>query len=358
MEYFLNFYQRKNFGDDLFVYLITNKFPNYKFHISGPKQYIKQFEKQSNIIVHYDKVLVKKINGAIRRIFKKNILQEYRTRKCDGAIYVGGSIYIEPSNMKLTDYYDSKSNMYIKNKPFYVIGANFGPYKQENFYRHFQEEFKKYDWISFREKASYELFSDIENVKYFPDMIFSIRNSYKVKKKFDNKTDYIIFSVMGKAAMKEYDLYIKQIAKYIKAYIEKGFKVVLMGMCQWQGDFNAAETINKLVNNKAEIVNYDENIDDILEIIANAKYMIGSRFHAIVTALAFDVKVYPIYYSDKTLNMLKDIGYKGDYKFIDNIAELSFDDLNKNYYKKNYVNAIELAREAEGHYMAITLTQN
>ena len=60
-------------------------------------------------------------------------------------------------------------------------------------------------------------------------------------------------------------------------------------------------------------MNYDgNNCDDIINVIQNSESILASRFHGVILGLVFKKKVLPIIYSNKTLNTLNDIGFKGN----------------------------------------------
>ena len=73
-------YSKANFGDDLFVYILANRYKNIEFYIQiqEPK-YKKAFENLHNVII---------LNEA-REVDKINV------NEFDAFVYVGGSIFIE-----------------------------------------------------------------------------------------------------------------------------------------------------------------------------------------------------------------------------------------------------------------------
>ena len=66
---------------------------------------------------------------------------------------------------------------------------------------------------------------------------------------------------------------------------------------------------------------YEGEYNKATELLGRCKYVIATRFHAVILALLFGKPVYPIIYSDKTKNVLYDIKFKGDTITINKISE-------------------------------------
>ncbi|MDD2435427.1 MAG: polysaccharide pyruvyl transferase family protein [Bacilli bacterium] len=116
------------------------------------------------------------INTRINDIIEKAI-----SYNCDGIIHIGGSIFMQSDDWryKLLAY---RKKM-IKGKPFYIIGSNFGPYKEKEYFDYYKCLFDKADDICFREKLSYNLFSDLKNVIMSRILLFQYLQQIKQLKK-------------------------------------------------------------------------------------------------------------------------------------------------------------------------------
>ena len=122
-----------------------------------------------------------------------------------------------------------------------------------------------------------------------------------------------------------------------------------MSFCSFEGDEDAVDSILKLVEGKerVEVYKYDGNIQEALSVIASCKIVIAARFHAMILGLLFDKTVIPMIYSDKTFNVINDIGFKGKYIRLEglsyfDISNFSEADLN---YKFDITNQIEDSRK-------------
>ena len=68
--------------------------------------------------------------------------------------------------------------------------------------------------------------------------------------------------------------------------------------------------------------------------MAKSDYVVASRFHCMVLAFLCQKAVFPVSYNLKIANYLKDLGFKGKYVKIENIAELNEEDYLYNFNEK------------------------
>ena len=139
---------------------------------------------------------------------------------------------------------------------------------------------------------------------------------------------------------------------------KKKYKIVLMSFCKEQGDEIAINKILKQIKDcNIEKYFYDGNINEAVSIIASSSIIVGTRFHANILGILYNKTIIPIAYSDKTINVLKDMKYKG--KIFDvremskfNVEKLTDEDL------KYKLDNIELKKEAEKHFYELDLLLN
>ena len=126
---FLYAYDRQNLGDDLFVHAITGRYPNTQFYMWSDRKNQETFSCLPNLKV------IDKDSGFVHFLHKlrPSLVARYRAwleKRCDAVVYIGGSIFMEyPNWEQLCTWWEYEA----QNRPFYVLGANFGPYHTEGY---------------------------------------------------------------------------------------------------------------------------------------------------------------------------------------------------------------------------------
>lgn len=317
MKILLDMYLNKNLGDDLFLKIISERYDNCSFVIQPLCNYKKNelpknVESIRNIITRFLNVL--------GNHFHKSFVTNYLKKKCDYYITLGGSMFIENNNKNIDS---SLYNKYFKiNKPYFIIGSNFGPYKTNKYYTSYHKVFKDAKDVCFRETYSKKLFSDLKNVRSASDLVFSLDTS-NYKKTNEKKVTISIIDLENREELKGYSIsYKNKIISIIEYFQSKKYSINLMSFCKSEGDEKAINDIylNCINKSNINIINYNGNIDEALNILSTSEYIIATRFHAMILGFLFNKKVLPIIYSEKTKNVLEDCNYKGtiiDIKKID-----------------------------------------
>lgn len=160
-------YLRNNLGDDLFVYELLSRYPNDMFYINvKSKSFAKPFENCNNAIIE-------EVNDETFNYININ--------KYDGFVYIGGSIFMEGGKVYNLDEgcCDFMEKCKKLNKPFFYISSNYGPYQTKDYFNLSRKTFKNCTDLCFRDKASYNLFSDIPSIRYAPDVAFGYNSARK-----------------------------------------------------------------------------------------------------------------------------------------------------------------------------------
>lgn len=311
---FLYAYDKINLGDDLFISSITNRYPEIYFYLWTDKQNKKTFQNLKNL-----KVVDK--DSAVVRLLKKiraSLAVRYKIwweKRCNASVYIGGSIFIEYKTWKnQIVWLNYQANHYH----FFVLGANFGPYRTEDYRKQLGKSFNKMEDVCFRDIYSLKKFQGNPKVRYAPDILFS----YPMPEVPVKKNQIFISVINCSNRDEEYDLkerekeYVENMARILKEYLKQGYNLVFSSFCHDEGD---EKEIRKIINilpyqntTRIQILNYNgRNAAQILYTLAESEYVIGSRFHAVILALAAGRPVLPIIYSDKTRNVLDDLGFTG-----------------------------------------------
>lgn len=332
---YLNAYANKNFGDDLFLYVISKRYENPFYVISKYDYYKSDFSSNLYIINSPIKMLLNKV---LRKI-KINIfdLRNKYLNNSDVCINIGGSIFMEDNNI---DKWKNDINRYMKKKDgnTYVIGSNIGPFTDKSFVKLLKDElFVDCKDICLRDQYSYGLVKQLKNVRYSPDIIFGLKNFYNIKLNEDTGKKIALISVINMKKRKKIcsqENYEQMLIELIIKLINNGYKIKLMSFCKYEND---EKTIKKLIRklrkykDKISCYYYNGKIEEALNEIAKCNIIFGSRFHANILGLVFNKTIVPMIYSDKTLNLLKDISFKGSIIDLRNIENIDFNNLKLEY---------------------------
>jgi colanic acid/amylovoran biosynthesis protein len=257
-------------------------------------------------------------------------------RKCDAMVYIGGSIFIENKDM-----FDIKMDIEqtYTDIDYYILGCNFGPYKSQEFFEKYRVVFKNAQDVCFRDRNSYELFSENPKVRVESDIVFNL-DANEIQAEQEKKILVSVINVDKRDYIPDKKSYYKKIAEICEQYLNKDYKVELMSFCKTEGDEHAIHKVLKNIKNKnrkkVKVYKYRGNINEALKRIKSSEIIIATRFHAMILGFLFEKKVMPISYSNKTVNNLKDFNYKGMIADINNIEELDINKIAENNYKINF----------------------
>lgn len=328
----INAYLVNNLGDDLFIIIMCERYKNTIFYIIESKPYTNVFNSIQNI----------KICSP----------EEVSSIKFDLQIMIGGSLFMQPKDIyNINSKFESVTNIRLSPKiPFIIIGANFGPYTEETHLKLYKKWFSTLDDICFRDMQSYNLFSELPNVRWAPDVIFNYNlHNYKHSKAVSISCIYNNQRI-GLTNYSQKD-YFKQLANISVYYIEHGYTIKFAAFCTHQGDSIAIQNILSYIPSpyikNVEICEYDGiNLDLFLSFFLDSEYIIGTRFHSIILGWLAGIPTFPIVYNIKTYNVIKSYDFKGNYVDIDNIQKCALDFIDYNRKNKYCLNCIELVNKA------------
>lgn len=325
MKVFVKFYAELNLGDDLFLKILLERYPDTTFVINARKEYKEIFKDYNNLEVYQAKATIVSRNifyRAYRFLLGKVSLKKYKQllnsnlkkayeskfKESDVFLSIGGSIFMQPKI--LPAYSDIElynlANMHFNN--IFYLGCNFGPYIDEDYRKSYESIFQKATDVCFREEASLNMFPMSKNIRNKPDIVFSLDMSKESKVK-----NSVGFSVITARNGIDEDSYIKKYVDLIKFYQKNNHKIYLFSFCSKEGDNKTIELIvNRLTDvNNINKVFYDGNIDSFLKIYSSVDKMYCCRFHSMILSMLYGQKLVPIVYSKKMTNVLEEINYKG-----------------------------------------------
>lgn len=347
----LQMYINENLGDDLFIDIIANRYPNIDFVIFGignriiPPLYNRKYK---NVHISSANKWIHKLNIISKIILKKDFLLEKELKKSDGLIILGGSVFIDGFN-RIEAF---KANILAKvrlhyqkiGKPNFVIGANFGPVYHEKFIELYNDYFKNCENVCFRDLKSKQIYSNLKNIDYAPDVIF---NKQKINNKITKKT--IGFSIIDlsdsshQKISKFKELYENKIIELINEFIDLGYEINMYSFCNKQGDNKAINRIKNSILSKEKINCYEYTNLETLEFINSFtynEYIVSTRFHGMIIGLINEQKVFPIVYDIKTKNVIDELAIN-DYCSLDDINQLKSADI-LNVKKQKNISKIQM----------------
>lgn len=335
-------YTMDNLGDDLFFQVLANRYPNVQFYLPTLNcNYKSKFKYFKNIKV-IDFFCISKFTK--HQVYKlPKLYSKYKMNKFDAVVCIGGSLFIDCKNATKRDRYVAENYSFIadweyakkKKIPYFVIGANWGPCYNQYYYDYFDRAFDSLKDLCFRDTYSYEIFKNKKNVRYTGDILMG--NEY-IKNLIDNcsKKRQVAISIVDprhkSEEFVEYEQYEKKIVEFCDILHDLNYNVALLSFCENEGDLEIAKHIYSQVidNSSIEIINYKQNCNEIIQVLAESEIIIASRFHATVLGWTLGTKVYSIVYGKKTIHLIEDCGYDYGYTGIEHISDLTLDSVLKN----------------------------
>ncbi|PEA53587.1 transferase [Bacillus pseudomycoides] len=357
---FVDIYLMFNLGDDLFLDILAKKYPHCEITVNYLGKDYDQFISQYCNVNRRKYTILNKI-GQRLKILDSITNYDKVAEEHDALIFIGGSIFREEKyhNSLYQDRIRMAQEFKKRNRPIFILGANFGPYETEEFFHDYKEFFKLCDDICFRDRYSYELFQDLPQVRYAPDIVFQMNiDEYKTEVS-KNIVGFSIIDVRHKNGLSMYyNDYVNSTVKTIELLVNRGYRCCLMSFCEQEGDLELIRTIKLFLSpevlKNVTIYNYNGNLKEAITLIASFKFFIAARFHANILALLLDIGVMPLIYSTKTTNMLRDINFnrplihmeelhlQHDENFIN---QLSHNKINLEFITKNAKNQFEKLSE-------------
>ncbi|MEH7351934.1 polysaccharide pyruvyl transferase family protein [Gottfriedia acidiceleris] len=355
MRVLIDGYFEVNFGDDLFFKTLIERYPSTTWILNtSNKKYKNIFSKEIRKIT-LGVSLYKKI--LLRTKIKKSVIEFSNYRDCDMLVIIGGSIFMDKPELK--KIYEDREKLiryfHDNGKKVFILGANFGPVRDESFIEYHKGVYKLCTDICFRDQYSYNLFNSMSNVRLAPDIIFQLKSEeFKKNKK---TVGFSLIDLENRKDLKQYsDEYENKIRELIMLYLDNDYSVSLFSFCDIEGDMKAIhKIIQKLEESyikRIKILNYTGDIVNFTKEFQCVENIIGTRFHSVILSQVFKQGLFPLIYSDKTYNVLKDINLDKHYKYIKDIENLKVKDV-YNITKTNKLYESNVFMKSEEHFMVL-----
>lgn len=307
MKVLLRAYTQLNVGDDLFLHILSKRYPKAEFILAQETggMYDKFLSTHDNISDFSG-------HGISYRIMRRLGHTPYIDKKLflgiDAVVYIGGSIFMENENDRFYENAIIAETAYCAKKkiPYYILSCNFGPYTTSGYAERMRECFKHCTDVCFRDTASYGLFSSVS--RYAPDAAFSI----------DMQKPQIRENVLGISLISyknrnygDERSYINQTERLIREQLSDGGAVELFCFCTNEGDRTAADELilrfDDAQRNMISAVSYDGDLECFIRRFISCGRIFAARFHAVMLALIYKIPLIVHIYSEKTANVLRDM---------------------------------------------------
>ena len=320
--YFLYFYNDRNLGDDLFLEMLVQRFPDLQFYL-----YVDDGKPPMNITFRqYSNLHFAKANLSNKTI--KTEIQNYA-----GIILLGGSVFQDLSYAlyrgNIGRYLTFKKIIKSGRKVF-VLGSNLGPFNTLFGKLMVRLTLRHVTHICVRDRCSFNLLEEWEvpNRECAPDMIFGY--NYKPKIGLNRKQNILGISIINTNLNPEArHVYIQKMADLVNAYLESSQEnqVRLFGFDGGhENDGQVIDEVVQLVTIKERVVKVeysdDIHISEYLDLFYECSFIMACRFHSMILAAKFSIPFFPIIYSKKTSYALDDLGYFYDQIKYEKINEL------------------------------------
>lgn len=339
---FIEGYWSKNLGDDLFLYLLLNRYPEHRFTILASDSASNVFSNSNLEKIYFENSFFTKIANKYCAISRKIPYQykSLRMQDYDAYVEIGGSIFMLSENGTTNDLNSIRRERVLSLvKNYFIIGSNFGPFFSEYQLAYYSEFFAKTSGVCFRDEQSKKLFGSLDNIKCAPDVVLSL-DTTKVPK-YRNNSPYVTISIIdckrkssapGSEYLAKYaDAYVNKIVELVEEYLLSNTRVVLFSFCDDEGDLDVAKQIFNKVDSPIkfsllEICSHN-SIDESLALIKNSTFLIATRFHAMILGWVFQIPTYVISYSKKTEAVIDSFWKEQSFINICDIGNLSLKEM-------------------------------
>ena len=327
-------YFAKNLGDDLMLkaFLNATKDKYKKVYINSYKEYRDYYSELGVVVVSVNSFFYRVINKILAVLHKPQLYYHYPIMLKGDFVILGGSLFAESDNYDINQsQFVNLSSAVNKSSDAYVIGSNFGPYNNKEFLHNYKSLFGRCKDVCFRDKKSYNIFSNNYNVRYAPDIILS---GIWDETKHEKKSNSVIMSVIDldrrkdlQFAKKEYEAMMADIAKI---HLQCGDRVLLSAFCEFEGDVEACVRIKNLCGkDNVDIIVYNDW--NFLDLFSSANKIYGTRFHSVILSMYYNIPCVPFIYTQKTYDALASYGVSFDCVNLRNLSDYSIKEITENY---------------------------
>ncbi len=309
MKILLNGYFYKNLGDDLFFHLITDRYPQHTFYVPVHADHAKAYMGKKHVKILPQTKWKRGMDKLLGKVSAKLTATGRLARRTDLGVLIGGSMFQE-----FGDAQARLARMPRHPKGQYVLGINFGPHKTQAYVDACRDYLASAADVCFRDAVSYSYFAQLANTRLGSDMVFDTQSLCPAPAQKQNTCVISLMDFEAKEDLAPYAAdYFRFLTDTVRQQQALGRQVILVSFCQFEGDERAIDRFlsqcpHELKRGISTLCYTGGNHVQVCSSIASAALLIASRFHSMVLGLAYGVPTVPISYSNKTLQLLQDLG--------------------------------------------------
>lgn len=356
---YIKAYLNHNLGDDLFIEILVNRYPETQFYLYAPPGYCRTFSHLKNLKV-YETAMpwIRLFNKLFLSMgFGADFFDDFLKNRCGAVVQIGGSIF-RISDRKYRENIDKMLRLTQKGKKLFIIGSNFCKGFDETFRRDHCAYFSRAEDVCFRDEYSYRLFHQLGNVRKAADVIFGLKPAETKEEENCILLSVIDFKVRS-AYRSLHDCYRDKMAELMNLFAAEGFQVKLISFCQNEGDEDMAEEIagcsvlSPDAKRQLRIVRYHHHPQEAIRAIQSAKYIVAARFHAMILGLLFGKKVFAVIQGNKFSNVIADNGWPLASCHIRKIGEIQPQQVLRYFRNSDRIDVSGCIRESEKQFAAL-----
>ncbi|WP_187254547.1 polysaccharide pyruvyl transferase CsaB [Alkalicoccus halolimnae] len=221
-------------------------------------------------------------------------------RGADRLISGGGSLFQDSTGLGSVVYYSAVIwAAKVMRVPVSVFAQGIGPLLMKKSRFLTAKSIKQADKISVRDEASRKLLREIgvkKKVTLVPDPVLSLENDYSTA---SAEASYISVSIRDWKDGKDH---LQKVAETLDMLMEAGEKIILVPMHGEEDAKAAAQVISYMDASEydgAAIFEYEASFEEKMQVIAESKFLIGMRLHALVFAAVSSVPFAAVSYDPK-----------------------------------------------------------
>lgn len=303
MTILLEAYLDSNFGDDLFVHMLLQRYPEHQFELMTSASQHVEFSRPNLTKIDY--------------LDAESHLERY------GAyIFVGGDFF-SPLADHISRY--RRAHAVKENGGHvFILGCNLSRTYTEEEYRQVNAVFSQADVVSFRDEVSYsQCLAHMRDVHAVcsADMSFLLHEELRELSRSVGAEGVLGISIRKKMESEKDGtcaVYIRKMRDIAQEHLnqDKRNKVAFLAFStgDWD-DRKTAEDIIKLLPkdlvSRTSVLAYDGDIGWFIANILQCSSFICTRFHSLCIAILLGRPFVPISYEVKIENILKTLGYEG-----------------------------------------------